>query len=185
MPKRPTLTDSSFLGYLFKPSKNKQPTGLRKTSLTGRTGRNPRRLRAYNKMTAAQQETLKRAGQRDAYLKGESTLADAKRALRQTAVNLGIAKPVRSRTKPAPARESRPEDRRARLDAMIQKHLRTVIVDAGRQWNQETSDAEIVYLEPETDMMDWTYGQVSYAGRRGSEYETFVDGKLHNPFWYH
>lgn len=183
MPKRPTLTDSSFLGYLFKPSKNKQPTGLRKTSLTGRTGRNPRRLRAYNKMTAAQQETLKRAGQRDAYLKGESTLADAKRTLRQTAVNLGIAKPVRPRTKATPV--SAVVDRRARLEAMIQKHLRTVIVDAGRQWNQETSDNEIVYLEPGTDMMDWTYGQVSYAGRRGSEYETFVNGKRHNPFWYH
>lgn len=185
MAKRPALSENSFLGFLFKPSKNQQPSGLRHNTLTGRTGRNPRRLRAYNKLSAVQQETLKRSGQREAYLKGETTLAKAKAALRPTAIQLGITKPVRSRTKPAPARDSTPEGRRVRLEAMIQKHLRTVIVDAGRPWNQQTSDAEIVYIEPENEMMDWTYGQVSYAGRRGSEYETFVDGKLHNPFWYH
>lgn len=183
MANRPALTESSFLGFLFRPSKNKQPTGLRKTSLTGRAGRNPRRLRAYNRMSAVQQETLKRAGQRDAYLKGESTLADAKRSLRQTAVQLGVAKPARPRAR-APIAKASPS-RRDRLEAMIQRHLRTAIVDAGKQWNQQTSDAEIVYLDPENDMLDWDYGQVSYAGRRGSEYETFVDGKLHNPFWYH
>ena len=184
MAKRPALTESNFLGFLFKPSKHQQPTGLRHNTLTGRAGRNPRRLRAYNKLSAAQQEVLKRAGQREAYLKGETTLAKAKASLRATAIQLGIAKPVRSRTKPAPARDSS-AGRRDRLEAMIQRHLRTAIVDAGRPWNQSTSDAEIVYIEPENEMMDWTYGQVSYAGRPGSEYETFVDGKRHNPFWYH
>lgn len=183
MAKRPALTDTSFLGFLFRPSKHSQPTGLRKTSLRGTAGRNARRLRAFNKMSAAQQEVLKRAGQRDAYLKGETTLAKAKASLRPAAIQLGLAKPLKP--KPTPTTPT-VTDRRARLQAMIQQHLRIKIVDAGKQWNQQTSDREIVYLDPDNDMLRWDYGQVSYAGRRGSEYETVTpDGRTHNPFWYH
>lgn len=181
MAQRPALTDSSFLNFLFHPKKASQPTGLRKSKLASAKGRNPRRLRAYNNLTAVQQETLKRSGQREAYLKGETTLAKAKAALRPTAVNLGIAKPVKTRQTATPV-----TDRRARLDAMIQQHLRTVIVDAGQLWNQATSDAEMVYLDPDNGMLGWDYGQVKHAGRRGSEYEVVgPDHKTHNPFWYH
>lgn len=182
--RRPTLSNNSFLGFLFRPSKNPLPTGLRKTTLRGTADRNPRRLRAYNKMTAAQQEVLRRSGQREQYLKGETTLAKAKASLRGAAIQLGIAKPLKP--KRAPARDTSPEGRRDRLEAMIQYHLRAVIVDEGLPWNQQTSDEEIAFLDPETMMLSWDYGQVKYAGQQGSEYEVVgADGKTHNPFWYH
>jgi hypothetical protein len=182
MAKRPPLSESSFLGFVFKPSKHQQPSGLRKRPVVGVKGRNPRRVRAYNKLSAVNQEILKRSGQKDAYLKGDSTIGTAKRILREKAVALHIAKPLKPRRGPIP----RPEDRRDRLDAMIQRHLRTVIVDQGLPFNSRTSDDEIAYLDPETGMLQWDYGKVKYAGRKDSEYEVVgADGKTHNPFWYH
>jgi hypothetical protein len=139
-------------------------------------------LAAFNKMSAAQQEVLKRSGQREAYLKGETTLAKAKALLRPQAVALHIAKPLRQRG----GAISPPEARKEKLMAMVQLHLRTKIVDAGRDFNQQTSDEEIAFLDPETGMLRWDYGRISYEGRRGSEYEVVgPDGQTHNPFWYH
>lgn len=182
MPRRPTLTDSSFLAHIFSPKKQPLPTGLRKSILVGTKGRIARRLSAYNRMTATQQEILKRSGQRDAYLRGESTLVEAKRALRPKAIGLGVAKPVRTR------RGKQPSIRHlitTPLDALIARHVRTEVVAAGRPYNAVTAATEIQYLVADNDMLTWTYGEIKHAGRRGSEHEVVVSGVTHNPFWYH
>jgi hypothetical protein len=181
MPKRPTLSADSFLAHIFSPKKHAQPVGLRKTHLSGRQW-NKRRLAAYNRMTAVQQETLKRAGTRDHYLKGESTLAEAKRKLRETAVQLGVAKPVRTRT-PKPAR---PLTRAERLDKLVADHLIRTIESAGKEVNLRTVNEEMPALDFEEGMLRWSYGKIKYEGRKGSDYEyTGEDGRVHNPLWYH
>src|SRR6476620_4696031 len=101
MPKRPTLNDNTFLAHLFAPKKHAQPTGLRKIALSGSKNRSVKRLRSFNKMSAVQQATLTRAGLREQYLRGETTLAEARRSLRPQAISLGVARPVRTRQAPS------------------------------------------------------------------------------------
>lgn len=184
MANRPRLSNSSFLSFIFHPKKALKPTGLRKTTLTGTKGRNKRRLAAYNRMPAANQEILKRAGQRDAYLRGDTTLAKAKAFLRETAVQLGVAKPVRQRHRPLPGLPA--GFAATPLDRMIQQHLERTVRAEGRMFNRHTSDEEIRFLDPETGMLQWSYGQIKHAGRKDSEYEVVTpDGVTHNPMWYH
>lgn len=98
MAPRPKLTADSFLAYIFHPKKNPQPSGLRKTTLTGlKGGRKKTRLNAFNKLTADKQAILTRSGSRDAYLRGETTLTEAKAKLRPEAISKGITKPVKAR----------------------------------------------------------------------------------------
>lgn len=182
MAKRPKLSDESFLAHLFSPSKQPLPSGLRKTTLKGSKGQRRSRLLSYNRMDPFKQEVLKRSGTRDSYLRGESTLADAKRALRPQAIAKAIAKPVKPRGKVTPV-----TDRRKRLDAYIAEHIKKTVRHTGRL-DERTVDAEIVWLGDDADnsMADWSYGQIKYAGRKGSEYDRFDDtGRRHNPFWYH
>lgn len=180
MPRRPPLSESNFLAHVFSPRKQPLPTGLRKSILVGTKGRNKRRLSAFNRMSAFQQEVLKRSGQRDSYLRGDSTLADAKRLLRPKAIGLGVAKPVKSRHRGVPAHLIKTP-----LDALVARHVRAEVIAAGRPFNITTSVTEMQYLDAEDDMLTWTYGEIKHAGRRGSEYEVVVSGTAHNPFWYH
>jgi hypothetical protein len=184
MAKRPALTDSSFLSHIFSPKKAAQPTGLRKTHLSGK-GWNGRRLRAFNRMPAVNQEILKRSGQRDAYLKGETSLADAKRSLRPKAISLGVAKPTRSRT-PGTARAASTPARITALDRLVRNHINQTLRDAGKHVNVATVRSEGAYLVPTEGMLKWDYGRIKYEGRQGSDYEV-VDstGQRHNPLWYH
>lgn len=180
MGKRPALNDSTFLSFVFHPSKSAKPTGLRKTTLKGTKGRKKARLASYNRMDAVKQAILAKTGSRDAYLRGDITLIQARGKLREQAVALGVAKPVRQRNRPIIA------DRfQSSLDKLIQQHLKTTVVAAGRPFNQRTSDREIYYIEPSEDMLGWSYSKIKYAGRKGSEYEVVESGTTHNPFWYH
>lgn len=178
MAKRPALTDSSFLSHIFSPRKFAQPTGLRKTHLSGK-GWNKSRLRAFNRMPAVNQEILKRSGQRDAYLKGETSLVEAKRALRPKAISLGVAKPLRPRATPKPGT-------RTALDRLVRNHINQTLRDAGKHVNPVTVQNEGPYLVVSEDMLKWDYGRIKYEGREGSDYE-MVDssGRRHNPLWYH
>jgi hypothetical protein len=179
MAKRPALTDTSFLAHIFSPKKSALPTGLRKTHLTGKNW-DQRRLRAFNRMPAVNQEILKRSGNRDAYLKGTVSLADAKRSLRPKAISLGAAKPVR--TKAAKAATIR----RTALDNLVRQHLTKTIRDAGRTVNMRTVSKEGSYLIATEDMLRWDFGRIRYEGREGSDYEVVdSDGVRHNPLWYH
>jgi hypothetical protein len=184
--KRPVLSEGSFLAHLFHPKKVAQPTGLRKTTLKGGRGTVKRRVNAFNKLGAVQQEVLKRSGTKDTYLRGESTLADAKRKLRGTAVNLGLTTPVKPRVaKPAAGS-------RARLDEFIKGIVAQNILkktrEAGKFPDPRTVLDEVDTLTPDTydpAMRKWDYAELKYAGRQGSEYSVWIDGREHNPFWYH
>ena len=184
MAKRPRLSEDSFLAHLFSPKKQPLPTGLRKATLKGTKGQRSTRLKAFNQMNPFNQEVLKRSGTRDSYLRGDSTLADAKRALRPQAIAKKLAKPVRNRVKPAPILS----DRRKRLEQYIAEHLKKELRFARVPVNDRTVDAEIVWLgdNADEDMLGWSYGKIKYAGRRNSEYEVADNyGRTHNPFWYH
>lgn len=190
MPKRPALTDSSFLLSIFKPKSNPVPSGLRRTKLSGTKDRSKRRLTSFNRMSAANQEVLKRTGSREAYLKGAITLPQAKALLRNTAVSVGLVKPLR----PRPQRTGPPLGyvRRASLQRMIEQHLKSVLQDAPlspvHPYNPRAIEKNIGYFDDNDftgDMLTWDYGKVKYAGRSNSEYETVIDGATRNPFWYH
>lgn len=177
--RKPVLSDESFLAFLFHPKKHSQPAGIRKTTLVGvKGGRSKSRLRAFNRMPAASQETLRRAGLRESYLKGESTLADAKRKLRPQAIALNVAKPVRARgSRHVPL---------SGLKQIIAAHIKQTLRSDGRIVVDDTVDDENEFLEnPEIAMTSWSSAQIRHAGREGSGYDVYVGGKRHNPFFYH
>lgn len=176
MAKRPALSNESFLGYLFSPKKHPLPAGIRKTTLKGlKGGRKKARLTSFNRMSPASQETLRRSGLREAYLRGEASLADAKSALRPQAVNLKLARPLRTKPK-----------RQTALDRMIQDRFISKMRASGRPVNMRTVEQEELWLVPTEDMLTWQAQDFRYAGRKGSEYEREDDdGTKHNPFWYH
>lgn len=181
MPKRIPLNDSSFLGHVFSPKKNPVPSGIRKTSLKGlKGGRTKARLNAFNRMSPFNQELLKRSGQRDAYLRGEASLRDAKETLRPKAILAKVARPLRG-AKVHVSRETS-------LDRAIAERLKKVVRDAGRPVNHTAVDSNIVHLgnDASEQMTMWSYGEFKHAGRKGSEYE-YVDssGNTRNPLWYH
>lgn len=182
MAKRPPLNDTSFLGHLFSPKRNPAPTGLRKTHLTGtKGGRVKGRLAAFNRMSPVSQEVLRRSGKREDYLKGQSSLSEAKAALRQQAVSLGLAKPTRPKT------AGRITYARTALDAKVAKFIKDTVRSAGRPFISEHVDNN-VHLIPDdviAQVEGWDYGQIKYAGRKDSEYELYVDGMKKNGFWYH
>lgn len=176
MATRPKLSDESFLGHLFSPSKTPLPSGIRKTKLKGLTGQRKTRVAAFNRMTPFKQELLKRSGTRDSYLRGETTLADAKRTLRPKAIAKGLARPLRT------AKTIITD-----LDKRIARYLITKLSDDGIQVNVQTIAEENEYLGANADegMLRWDTGRLKYAGRSGSEYEVYDNGRKHNPFWYH
>lgn len=178
MVKRPALTEDTFLSFVFHPSKNAQPKGLRKSVLKGtQGGRSKARLTAFNGMTAVNQAILNRTGTRDAYLRGEVTLREAKRQLRQRAVASGIVKPLRTRTVGGHALTA--------LDRQIQMHFRQVVRAEGKPFNVATSNRQLAFLDADSDMLNWSYGEFRQAGSPSSQYTVMVGSEQHNPFWYH
>lgn len=93
MPRRPALSSESFLASVFRPSKNPRPVGLRKRTLSNTASRRASRVKTYNRFDAVKQEILERTGNREAYLRGDVTLAQARQELRVDAIARGIAKP--------------------------------------------------------------------------------------------
>lgn len=182
MAKKPSLNDQSFLAHLFGPKRNPQPSGLRKTHLSGtRGGRSKGRLAAFNRMSPVNQELLKRSGLREDYLRGNVSLGIARQSVRPQAVSLGVAKPPRPSTSPLSYVIKTP------LDARVAAHLKGTVRAEGRPVNDQHVD-ENISLAPEdvlSPALGWSYGEFKHAGRAGSEYESLVDGKTRNPFWYH
>lgn len=182
MAKRPSLSEESFLGHLFSPAKKPLPTGLRKTKLKGAKGQHKGRVAAYNRMTPFKQELLKRSGTRDAYLRGESTLAEAKNALRPSAIAKKLARPLRSK----PSKTAAPE--LTDLDKRIAQYIITTMAGRENPINPQTVYDQNPYLgdNAEQEMLHWNAGEIKHAGRSHSEYEVVDnDGVIHNPFWYH
>lgn len=184
MAKRPALTEDSFLLHLFAPKKNALPTGIRKRAIAFTPGRTKGRVAAYNRMSGSSQEILRRSGLRDAYLKGTVRLTDARKALRDTAVSKGLAKPLRPRKGKAPAGPS--------LDGLVAMHVARTLAQnsypVGPKFYQRVG-----YLPEELkpSVLNWSLSQIrAYAGednpaRDADDELVIIDGQPFNPLWYH
>lgn len=191
---RPRLSFETFLAHVFKPSKNKQPTGLRRTTLTGFKNRRKARVNAFNRMDSVKQNILTYAGKREQYLRGEVTFMDAKRSLRSDAVQRGITRPLKT---PYPTGVTTPDDLKRRIaDILWQKTRPQVPTAYQRQKGLTPASQEDIranvdrYLdEPETEMLTWDMGTFQTAARghevNGRRYLVFEGPAEHNPFWYH
>lgn len=177
MARRPKLSDDTFLRYLFSPAKNPLPTGIRKRNLTSAKGRSKNRLAAYNRMSGANQELLRRSGLREEYLKGEASLKDARAVLRSHAVGKGIAKPPRVSIS-LPGRS---------LDDQVAGYVyRTLSGDRRPNVNYLSIRTHITHLPPvvKPDVLHWSAGQMkAYAA--DPENAVSVNGQNINPLWYH
>lgn len=188
--KRPALSEDSFLKHLFSPKKNPLPTGLRKRPLAFSKGRSKARVASYNRMSAANQEVLKRSGLRDAYLKGEATLPSAKRALRDTAVALGFAKPLRQRATTTRIHQPRQET----LDGLVAQHVARTLAQAGKLVSHKFY-YRVPFLPSATkvEVLKWDASKIrAYGGHSEPEYLArdtddelvYIDGAPFNPLWY-
>lgn len=179
MAKRIPLSESSFLGHVFSPKKNPVPSGIRKTSLVGlKGGRTKARLNAFNRMSPVNQEILKRSGQRDAYLRGEATLADAKRSLRPKAIALKLARPLRTKAQPATVSLTA-------LDLQIADRLKSVAREAGKEVNSRNVDQRIKHLKtPTRAMTKWQYSQFAHAAKAPEYMAQDDEGNTFSVFWY-
>lgn len=178
MAKRPKLSEDSFLKHLFAPSKNPLPSGIRKRKLVGTKGRTKRRLAAYNRMSGANQELLQRAGLRDEYLAGNATLSDARRTLRTTAVEKGIAHPLRQPVTGGPSRS---------LDDLVAGYVyRSMTGDLRPTVNYDHIRSNITHLPPNVkpNVLKWSPGKIkAYAS---NDENKVWNGNTHiNPLWYH
>ncbi len=178
MAKRPALTDDSFLQHIFSPKKNPLPVGLRKRPITFVKGRTKGRVSSYNRMSATNQELLKRSGFREAYLKGDASLADAKRELRKTAVSKGIAKPLKGKVA-----ARRPG---TNLDLLVASHIVKELRDSGYPVNTDAVYKRVKYMKDgdKEKAEKWKTGQIrAYGGDDANMVE--ADGERFNPLWYH
>lgn len=183
--RRPKLNDSNFLAHLFAPKKNPLPTGLRKRDVKGGKDAKATRVRSYNKFSAAQQEVLKRTGLRDAYLAGNTSLADAKRTLRLKAVDAGIVKPLKSRIRTATPTVGRDDGWEVfhHLNTLngleSKKDPRTI----GKLVNYMTGAQreKALRMKTQTDIVI----AARVKARDDSSDYVLLDGKEVNVFWYH
>lgn len=181
MPNRPTLNDESFLRFLFSPKKNQKPTGLRARSLVPGKGRAKGRVASYNRMSAVNQEMLKRSGQRDAYLKGEISLAEARKSVRQTAVDRGFARPL-----PGMQPRRTATARRRNLDAFVASRIVHGLRGEGRNPRVATVVRNVQWLPDDVyDRVDQMSGRDMIAYATDNDNEILIGGKKFNPLWYH
>lgn len=184
MPKRPPLSDSSFLAAVFSPKKNPVPTGLRKKKLSSVTGRKPTRVKSYNSMPAINQRVLDETKQREAYLRGDVTIADAKRALRNKAVDLGIAKPLRPKVTATGVTTGRVGDKRTRVLDHMWRQL-TGTTTRGKV-NIMALRRGTLFMTPDQLSRALAMTGVDLKNAAGNEEEEVepIEGKPLNPFWY-
>lgn len=167
MARRPSLSAESFLNAIFRPSKNPLPKGLRKRSLKGSKQQSKRRVAAYNKMDAAKQAIIDRSGNREAYLRGDITYADSKRALRQQGVERGIIPPVRSRGGSISAED-------------VARRYISVLHSAGASPNVPKTIERILDMTDAELRKAWT---ATYDTIKQNAQRTVPPGEV-NPWWY-
>jgi hypothetical protein len=181
MAKRPTLTEDTFLKHLFSPKRNALPTGIRKSALKPARGRTNARVASHNRMSGASQEILRRSGLRDAYLKGQASLADAKRALRQVAVEKGLARPLRTRAG-KPTHKWTPTS----LDATIAVHVVKALRDSGRPVNIDRVHDHVKYLDDDikVQVVRWPVARIRAYASDSDNIIEIPGEKPFNPLWY-
>lgn len=94
MARRPPLSDTSFLNAIFHPKTAQRPTGIRKSSASINSKRKASRVKAFNNLDPLKQQIIIRAGNKESYLRGASTLNESRQQLRPEAVSKGIARPL-------------------------------------------------------------------------------------------
>jgi hypothetical protein len=186
--KRPSLNPINFLKHLFAPKSNALPTGIRARKLTGTKGRSKARLAAYNRMSGPSQEILRQSGLRDAYLKGEASLKDARGELRGRALKHGIAKPTKAEKAAAEAAKGKKRAVDAQVDhaAYVASKVAYKLRDAGRKVNFVNMVANLSVLS--TDALDAVekldVAEIrAYAGDENNTI-TLPSGRRINPLWY-
>lgn len=180
---RPPFSESAFLAAVFSPKKNPAPKGLRKTVLKSLKGRKATRVKLYNSMSALNQKILVETKQRDAYLRGEVSITDAKRELRQRAVDLGVARPLRARNVPSVPRSA--GDIRTR----VLDHLWTQLTGATTRAPVNIGVLRRGTLLMTSDQLNRSLRMAApdikqAAGNPDEALDVGTETKL-NPFWYH
>jgi hypothetical protein len=174
MARRPNLTTDTFLAYIFHPKKNAMPTGMRKRNVSSAKGRNARRVRAFNKLTPAQQRVLDTTGNREKYLKGEITLTEAKRELREQAIQRGIAKPLRTLKERA-------------ITNILTVAEQRIISEKSSAIRKDTVERNVDRMTvPQRRLAARvSYEELAELGRDNERLEVDTDtGEEWNPFWY-
>lgn len=175
MARKPVLSDSSILGSLFRPSKNPTPAGLRKRTVVKTPGRSAARVRAFNNLSPLKQAMLDKTGQREAYLHGFTTLAKVRTSLRDKAVQLGVAKPLRPRGIVGKLDKARtPYNIQVAYD-----HVWMVTGKKPRRSSIETAVGELG-VNRITSTSKETYIQNAVDPSN----IILINGKLRNPWWY-
>lgn len=177
---RPSLSEDTFLKHLFSPRKNPLPTGIRKRDVSYSKGRSKARVNAFNRMSVTNREALKQSGMREAYLRGETTLRDARTALRGTAVQKGYARPVTGTASPtAPAVAGS-------LDSIVTGHVVRELRKAGLHPNPQKLRKRIPHM---TNAEKRRVEKMSAAEMRAyasdSDNMIEIDDEPVNPLWYH
>src|SRR4051812_49430576 len=180
---RPILSDTSFLAHVFGPKRNPKPTGIRKSKpLKGVKGQTKVRIAAFNRMSPVSQELLKRSGLKESYLRGQTTLSDAKRVMHAQAATLGLAKPGQ----PAVIRVPRPLTRREQIDYQVARHIKITLAHSDKRFSPQGIDARVPHIPDYIveHVKTWDYNQISAAAGTGSPFEIIEEGTRFNPFWY-
>lgn len=185
--KRPVLSEDSFLAHLFSPKRAAMPTGIRKSKLAFTPGRKKGRLAAFNRMSPFNQELLKRSGKREAYLRGEGTLGEAKSSLREKAIGKGLAKPIRPRTVSRETSTGPSETLKRNIAA---RHIITALNDAGYEVASQRvfNRAEFLPSDRLDEIPRYSVGRIRYeAGLQANvldvEMQYGIVAQV-NPFWY-
>jgi hypothetical protein len=180
------LTQESFLSYLFHPKTSKRPTGLRRHKVTSvRGGRKASRVRSYNLLDPVKQRVIDSVG-REAYLRGDLTLTEAKRHLRPTAIELGVAKPVKSR---ASRRIAEDQAAVGIIRAASQRNPFNRKGFEKSRINPRIVRGNVKKLTPSELALarDITYKELEYRATKSDDprYTDVVTGEIRNPWWYH
>lgn len=188
----PRLNLASLLAHIFGPKRNPKPAGIRAVKLKGlRGGRKAGRLAAFNRMDPVKQEMLKQTGHREEYLTGRKTLADIRREVRFTAVDLGVARPGRnasrrSTLKPSPivgddaVREIAAQLMIDRLSSSNVPHNPAAI----RKRAMRMTDAQVKMVVKVAYPVDGTRKIKELAGKRYEDDPSIYIRAEANAFWY-
>ena len=166
-----------LLNNIFHPTKSKRPKGLRKTQVSGSNWKASRR-RSFNSMDAVKQNTIRAAGQFESYLKGDTTLADARNRLRTDAIQQGIARPTKGSTigdvveKLFSFASERPERYNMGGD------------DYHAEVSKKTIRGYVGKMDKETLAAAKGIGSYEELAGLASD-DNLIDEDGNNPFWYH
>jgi hypothetical protein len=127
-------------------------------------------------MTAEKQAVIDRSGNRERYLRGEVTFTQSKKTLRESAVRLGVVKPLR----PRPPRIS---DAQKFYDDAIIDHLIDEGLDETERWDEQNTRKRLAKTL-RVDKRIILSSDRSIIRREARRPDSDFDYDF-NPWWYH